>query len=781
MLFKKEALSEKFNLEKILIDVENITNANPNAALSQLRTFIEVYCNATLTYEGVETNADLSSKINEIKRLNLLNNEEIELLHQIRKKGNDAVHTYYYCKEDALAYLQICENIYSKFINKYEKEKITYKKKILKNYLNNINRNIYDEENNEFGDNKNKYNGELILEDSMVVPNEDIDLNSLYDYSLLKNRLINYFDSLNKIIKEMNLCDIGINEARERLNKNNFNLVVLGEFNRGKSTFLNSLLGECLLPSDVLPTTATITRINYDNNKRCEVTYENGDKETISIEKITEYATNSKIKLNNKIKMLDIYYPLELCKNNCTIIDTPGVNDLNEQNVIITERYIPEADAIIFLMDCTQAFTESEKIFIKTKILKNDIKKIFFIINKVDSINNKSIDSFKIYIENAIKEMNIDCKIYYLSSKRSLLCKIKETTDEYLANFNIFTQELENFLVRDKGRYLLINSCRRISEFSDNISSDIYKIENDMKSSIEVLEKKLIEFKNIEKSIQNNKIKIFNKIDKKYNEFKNEISSIISKELTLSFDKFINNLKLNKDDGIINYNDIEIEINNDIDRWLNNRIVPFVMMNLNNINDDLYKILIESIKCIDDFENKSNFPVVKQMKIVQSTRFEMPTSYNNECNKENETMFVGVGAILAVVVTGTLLSGIGGAILGSILYSAFNNDYKDTINETNINNRIIEEKDKLVKKIVKNINDAIEENYDTNCKFVNNYIENALKSNSLRLNTVLNKRKDKNMDFQLIKPQLNNYLNKIFLIKKKVNLLSGLLKEIKYE
>ncbi|MGL5750535.1 MAG: hypothetical protein ACRCXT_08415, partial [Paraclostridium sp.] len=59
MLFKKKPLSQELKLEQILLDIKNIAYANPNAALSQLRTFIDIYTNGVLIYEDKESYLEL--------------------------------------------------------------------------------------------------------------------------------------------------------------------------------------------------------------------------------------------------------------------------------------------------------------------------------------------------------------------------------------------------------------------------------------------------------------------------------------------------------------------------------------------------------------------------------------------------------------------------------------------------------------------------------------------------------------------------------------------------
>src|SRR5215510_7431510 len=69
-----------------------------------------------------------------------------------------------------------------------------------------------------------------------------------------------------------------------RMESDKFSVVVVGEFKRGKSTFINALLGVDVLPADVLPTTATLNRVTYGYDKRAVVDYYDGRRDTIAFD-----------------------------------------------------------------------------------------------------------------------------------------------------------------------------------------------------------------------------------------------------------------------------------------------------------------------------------------------------------------------------------------------------------------------------------------------------------------------------------------------------------------
>ena len=209
---------------------------------------------------------------------------------------------------------------------------------------------------------------------------------------------------LRKIINDTKKIDaIQRNELSNRslyslqrdIDNNFFTVVVLGEFKRGKSTFVNALLGTPLLPMNILPETATINAIMYSENPQLSVVYMDGRQE--AGEPTYEFLQNFSAQKNNeerlnKIKYIKIGYPLDILKNRIVLVDTPGVSDLNQQRCDITYRFLPKANAVLFLLDANSPLKKSEKEFIEKQLFPLGLKDIVFLVNKYDCIDEEEED-----------------------------------------------------------------------------------------------------------------------------------------------------------------------------------------------------------------------------------------------------------------------------------------------------------------------------------------------------------------------------------------------------
>lgn len=170
-----------------------------------------------------------------------------------------------------------------------------------------------------------------------------------------------------------------------------FTVVVLGEFKRGKSTFINAMLGESLLPVDVLPETATINALIYDESPQVEVVMNDGTvkRGQATREYLDAFSARNRDSQADKVKYIKIGYPAKVLQNRTVIVDTPGVSDINEQRCEVTYRFIPKANAVLFLLDANSPLKKTEKDFIDEKLLPLGIDNIIFVLNKYDQVDEE--------------------------------------------------------------------------------------------------------------------------------------------------------------------------------------------------------------------------------------------------------------------------------------------------------------------------------------------------------------------------------------------------------
>src|SRR4029079_2098333 len=89
----------------------------------------------------------------------------------------------------------------------------------------------------------------------------------------------------------------------------------------------------------------------------------------------------------DEVAFVELGYPSDLLRHNIVLVDTPGVNDLNEQRAEVPYGYVPRADAVVFLLDAGQALKESEREFLKSRILEAARDRLIFVLGKMDMLS----------------------------------------------------------------------------------------------------------------------------------------------------------------------------------------------------------------------------------------------------------------------------------------------------------------------------------------------------------------------------------------------------------
>ncbi len=174
-----------------------------------------------------------------------------------------------------------------------------------------------------------------------------------------------------------------------------FLLVIVGEFNSGKSSFINALIGEKILKEGVTPTTTQINIIRYDEQKRETVL----DAHTLLI--------NAPVAILKEI----------------SIVDTPGTNAIIREHETITNKFIPRSDLVLFVTSSDRPLSESERTFLQS--IRDWGKKLVIVLNKIDLFqNDEELAQVEKFIQDNIQSLlQISPEIFPVSSRNALLAK----------------------------------------------------------------------------------------------------------------------------------------------------------------------------------------------------------------------------------------------------------------------------------------------------------------------------------------------------------------------
>lgn len=267
-----------------------------------------------------------------------------------------------------------------------------------------------------------------------------------------REKVLSVLNVLHSYAKQFDYVNVSydIDRLLCRANADDFYLVVLGEFSRGKTELINSLLGEKLLPVSIRPTTATINIIRYGANKRAVIIFKDGQKKEIacSLSSICSETVENTDQVKN-IRYLEIEYPSELLSDGLCLVDTPGVNDPDEHRMAVTYGFIPNADAVLYVMDISQALSKSEMQFLTEHIQKDRFSSLFFILNKADLYeddDNANTDLLEavVDVENRLSNYTASPRLYAVSAKKPHFQPII-SKESLKIGFNTFKDDLRTF------------------------------------------------------------------------------------------------------------------------------------------------------------------------------------------------------------------------------------------------------------------------------------------------------------------------------------------------
>jgi len=300
----------------------------------------------------------------------------------------------------------------------------------------------------------------------MNITAENIEAGSLQRYSKLKLDLSVILRNLLHAL-EQRKDELAVSDCRgllARLAEDRFNLAMLGQFSRGKSSLINALLGAEKLPTGVLPLTSVITTVAYGESERVLLLREGWSlPQEIRLEELPDYVTQRGNPENEKrVTLAEIQLPDEILRLGMHFIDTPGVASAIRANTRTTRRFLPEVDAAVLITSFDSPLTEPELDFLRE--IRQYVRKVFIVINKQDLVSPAERDPVLEAIRNSLNTAFPDASfdVFAVSARDALIAKTEgslELLDE--SGLPLFEAALTRFVRTDKTRELLLRAADR--------------------------------------------------------------------------------------------------------------------------------------------------------------------------------------------------------------------------------------------------------------------------------------------------------------------------------
>jgi GTPase SAR1 family protein len=443
-------------------------------------------------------------------------------------------------------------------------------------------------------------------------------------------------------------------ELKEKLDNDNFKVLVIGEFKNGKSTFINSLMGKKVLPAYATPCTAVINEVVYGESERAMLYFKNPlpdemstDIQPRAIQHIKKYEGQGEIPAieldvddlvdyvaipdpskdqADSIKELPyskviLEYPIELCKDGIEIIDSPGLNE-NGTRTKVTEEYLNSADAIVFVFRCPKIAAKSEVDYIVDQIHTRGYKDIFFVCNAINQVpederdrlikcNNKKLES--------LTDLGTE-GIFYVDALGALKAK-ENHDDEKLNTTGIpeFEASLSEYLRNNKGKSKLLQIIVPCNSFiekleNENIKAYVSSLDQDMETlkvkvknampNLEIAKgkKESVQLK-VEKEMANLKTEISNMMKEQYDEIVRGIPGVVD-NMDLENHMTVNPFKQKEKKSALEkevISKLDQYVQKQMGNWIKTILNPFLESAINKIQDEIGQDIDSFYNKLDDF------------------------------------------------------------------------------------------------------------------------------------------------------------------------------------
>ena len=477
-------------------------------------------------------------------------------------------------------------------------------------------------------------------------------------------------------------------ELNEKLAKDTFKVVIMGQFKVGKSTFINSLLGADILPAYVTPCTAIINEVKYSDEKSAIIHFKNPvptpypanleSKVKAHIDKykgknvapikvpyndIERYVVINDDSIEQKdavaqtpYEKAELFWNLPICKQGVEIIDSPGLNE-NISRTVVTMSYLTKADAVIFVLNCQAICAENEMEVINKDILKAGHEYVFFVCNRINQIQERERERLRNFTHNKLRDKTKfgERGIFFINAEAAKEGKINNDKRQVQESGVVAVETLlEDFLVNNRGAVKLKQPATKIKLSIEKAIQET--IPNEVKmlalSTQEIENRLQRELPNLQR-LQREKEQLNERLNNRVNRIKGELSIEITKrfdEIIKNVPTWINEVQTQNSFSVFSPKDSTADFSKEVvdklakriaeeqEQWQRSILTPF-------INGRLQELAT-------DFETK-----ITQI-LFDIEQVKLRISGNNEVETP------GTGERIAATVVGLLGGGICGAALG---------------------------------------------------------------------------------------------------------------------
>lgn len=221
-----------------------------------------------------------------------------------------------------------------------------------------------------------------------------------------KKNITTTIDDAATLLQGIGVCEEDIRKIemlKTKIKNRELVISVIGQFKRGKTSFINAVLEAAVLPVGIIPVTSVATKIQY-GEALAEVHFKTGDHQIVALDQLVGYIAEQQNPNNQKgVSFVNLFLPDDFLRAGITLVDTPGVGSIHQNNTDEAYAFMRDSDAIIFMLSVDSPINEIEREFLIEA--RNYAAKFYFAINKIDTISPSDLEAYLGYCHDILCEI----------------------------------------------------------------------------------------------------------------------------------------------------------------------------------------------------------------------------------------------------------------------------------------------------------------------------------------------------------------------------------------
>lgn len=321
-----------------------------------------------------------------------------------------------------------------------------------------------------------------------------MDNEQLRDFSERQAELVRTIRQIEPLVEALDVPHSveRLRELREKTASDTFKIMVVGAFKTGKSTLINALLGEEVLPAFATPTTAIINEVKYGERPRAVLHFLNPQPERLydgvperalehirahagenipplelPVDEIEDYVVipmgmeHDEASRQSPFSRVELFWPLDILRDGVEIIDSPGLRE-NPARTAVTMGYLSQADTVIFAVSALSAGSKDETDFLSETLPIYGIteQNLFCVVNRINQVrNDRERTRVMKFVDDLMKPFTK--RIFYVNALDALDGRLDGDAEKVEAsNIPALERDLTSYLANDRGKVKLATPAR---------------------------------------------------------------------------------------------------------------------------------------------------------------------------------------------------------------------------------------------------------------------------------------------------------------------------------